>query len=120
MAITIDKASMVFLPTSDPSIEEVTLDYTKDDLATVNEWAATWKKITLLWNKNQTAAGFLAAVQAAIALERTETQEQKTVKQAIITATSQCKAVARTDPNALPVTAPGSSAENPMFVKVVT
>jgi len=42
------------------------------------------------------------------------------VKQAIITATSQCKAVARTDPNALPVTAPGSSAENPMFVKVVT
>jgi len=119
MALTIDKASMVFLPTGDPNIMEVTLEYTKDDLTTVSEWTASWKGITLLWNKNAAAAEFLAAVQAAIAAERTEAQEQKTVKQALIAATSQCKAVARTDPDAKPDMVPGYSADNPMFVKVV-
>jgi len=119
MAITIDKASMVFLPTSDPNIMEVSLEYTKDDLAAISGWVASWKSITLLWNKNTAAADFLPAVQAAIAAQREERTEQKTVKTAIITATSQCKAITRTDPDAKPVTVLGSSADNPMFVKVV-
>ncbi len=123
MAITIDKASMVFLPTSDPNIMDVTLDYTKDDLGTgtgqVSEWAASWKSISLLWNKNTAAAEFLPAVQAAIAAQREERAEQKTVKTAIIAATSQCKAITRTDPNAVQVKPLGSTSDNPMFVKVV-
>ncbi len=120
MAITIDKASMVFLPTSDPNIMEVSLDYTKDDLAAVSEWTASWKSISLLWNKNTPAADFLPAVQAAIAAQREERTEQKTVKTAIIAATSQCKAITRTDPNASPSVELGSDADHPVFVKVVT
>ena len=119
MAITIDKASMVFLPTSDPNIMEVALEYTKDDLTTAKEWEASWKGITLLWNKNAPAAEFLPAVQAAIAAQREERTEQKTVKTAIIAATSQCKAVARIDPDAKPPAILGATADNPMFVKVV-
>ena len=119
MAITIDKASMVFLPTSDPNIIEVSLEYTKDDLAAISGWVASWKSITLLWNKNAAAADFLGAIQDAIAAQREERADQKTVKTAIIAATSQCKAVTRIDPNAEPVTMPGYSADNPLFVKVV-
>ena len=119
MALTIDKASMVFLPTGDPNIMEVTLEYTKDDLTTVSEWTASWKGITLLWNKNAAAAEFLPAVQAAIAAQRQESAEQKTIKQTLIAATSQCKAITRTDPNVKPIGMPGSSVDNPMFVKVV-
>ena len=123
MAITIDKATMVFLPTDDPNILGVTLEYTKDDLTAknpvINDWQATWKTTTLLWNKNAAAADFLGAVQAAIAAEKAEGAEQKTIKQALIAATGQCRAVTRADPNAKPIPIQGTTADNPLFVKVV-
>jgi hypothetical protein len=117
MAITIDKASMVVLPTSDPDIMEVAFDYTKDDLAVVSEWIAAWKRVSFLWSRNRPAAEFMTATQEAIAAAHEEKAEQKTVKSAIIAATSQCKTVARVDPAAKP--ARGTSADNPLFVKVV-
>lgn len=120
MALTIDKASMVFLPTEDPNIVEVSLECTKDDLEQgVKPWEATWKSVTFRWNKNATIAGFVPAVQAALAAQREERTEQKTVKTAIVSATAQCKAVARSNPDVKPIPVLGSSADNPLFVKVI-
>lgn len=117
MAITIDQESMKFLPTADPDIIEVMLEYTKDDLATVDGWTASWRPVTFMWSRNSPAADFMAAVQAAITATRDEKTEQKSIKTAVIAATSQCKKVTRTDPAAKP--AFGTSADNPFFVKVV-
>jgi hypothetical protein len=118
MAITIDKASMTVLPTGDPLIVEITLDYTKDDLATVEAWQAKWKSVTFSWNTNRPAAEFMAAVQEAIQRERTEAAAQKAVKQSIVDAnTSNFKTgLQRADPSPLPGL---GTAENPMYVKVV-
>jgi hypothetical protein len=123
MAITIDQDSMVFLPTLEPNIMEVRLEYTKDDVqssAGIKDWQATWKQVMFLWNKNAPAVNFLGAVQDAIATVREEKAAQTTVKQALITATGQCRKVSRTDPNAKSLPIPGTSADNPLFVKVVT
>lgn len=122
MSITIDQESMVFLPTGDPNIMEVKLDYTRDDLQSslaIKDWAASWKSVTLLWNRNAPAKDFLGAVQDAIAGQRQEKTEQKTVKTSLIAATGQCKKVTRTDPGAKPAAIPGHSAENPLYVRGV-
>jgi len=122
MSITIDQESMVVLPTRDPNIMEVKLDYTRDDLQSslaIKDWAASWKSVTLLWNRNAPAKDFLGAVQDAIASAREEKTEQKTVKAMLIAATGQCKKVTRTDPGAKPAAIPGHSAENPLYVRGV-
>jgi len=119
MAITIGKSSMVFLPTEDASVMEVTLDYTKDDLTTTSAWNATWKSITFLWNKNVPAELFIQSVQAELDKQRSESTAQRAVKTAVIAVTTQCKAVDRIDPAFVPPPIPGSDADHPVYVRVV-
>jgi hypothetical protein len=119
MAIVIDRASMTLLPTDDPLVVDVTLDYTKDTLEAGREYLAVWKTVTFKWNTNQPATEFMAAVQAAIAKERTENAALKAVKGTIAGAVSNIQGgMVRSDPSAKP--AQGSAPENPMYVKVVT
>lgn len=120
MALTIDENSIKFSSTQDPSVFEVTLDYTNDDVErTVKDWEATWKTVRLLWNKNEQPKNFLGAVEKAIAAAA-EKEEHQTIKAALIAATGQCKNTTRKDPEATDPGIPGTSADNPLFVKVVS
>jgi hypothetical protein len=120
MPITIDKKSMTILPTADPLVVEISLDYTKDTLTVGQEYLAAWKSTTVLWNTNRPAGEFMTAVQDAIAKERSETTALKTLKDTIAAATGNIKTgMVRSDPTpAKP--ALGSDATNPLYVRVVS